>query len=91
MLYEQIPFSHVRLANIRQLLGELRGAVEEYSSVLEVEPSYMPALKGQSSLLPLVCTLPHFSTHTHMYICMASHMCCMCMACNAHTQLPQHS
>ncbi len=36
-----------RLAGIKQMLGELREAVTEYTAVLELDSHYVPALKGQ--------------------------------------------
>ena len=38
-----------RMASIKQLLGQLEEAVNEYTAVLQIEPSYVPALKGKSS------------------------------------------
>lgn len=40
-----------RLAGIKQLLGQLREAVMEYTAVLELDCHYVPALKGK----PAVC------------------------------------
>ena len=38
-----------RMANIQQLLGQPEEAIKEYTAVLQIEPSYVPALKGKSS------------------------------------------
>ena len=47
------PPSSPRIASIKQLLSLLAEAVTEYTAVLCVEPSYLPALKGrgESNLL----------------------------------------
>ena len=39
-----VPF--VRMASIKQTLGEFKEAVDEYLAILQQSPSYVPALKG---------------------------------------------
>lgn len=48
-LYLNTPsLSLCRIASVKQLLGELPEAVIEYTSVLDIDGTYTPALKGKT-------------------------------------------
>ena len=65
-LHTDINFCDVlffRIACIKQVLGVLQESVSEFSTVLEMEPSYVPALKGlyMHSYINDVCMHVHVS------------------------------
>ena len=47
-MIETLSLSVHRLGNINQVRGELNEAVARYSAVLDLQPNYLPALKGMS-------------------------------------------